>query len=156
MTERRMKPAGTTPATADGGYSGTPLARKIGVKSGHRVRLLHAPDQWDIPDLPQHCTIVGQDMTGADITIAFYRSHSRLSVEASELVEDLADQGMLWIAWPRRAAGHDSDVTENALRELFLPLGVVDVKVAALGEDWSGLKFVRRRENRGNLRDPAF
>lgn len=60
----------------------------------------------------------------------------------------LADDAALWVAWPRRAAGHVSDITENALREVFLPLGVVDVKVAALGEDWSGLKFVRRRENR--------
>ncbi|MFI1004099.1 hypothetical protein ACIP10_33135 [Streptomyces galbus] len=55
---------------------------------------------------------------------------------------------MLWIAWPRRAAGHDSDIIENLLRDFFLPLGVVDVEVAALGQDWSGLKFVRRKENR--------
>ena len=83
-----------------------------------------------------------------DVSIAFYRSFADAEAEAPALVRDLADQSMLWIAWPRRAVGHDSDITENALRELFLPLGVVDVKVAALGQDWSGLKFVRRRENR--------
>ncbi|WP_326649174.1 hypothetical protein [Streptomyces sp. NBC_01750] len=71
-----------------------------------------------------------------------------LAADAAALVEHLADPAMLWIAWPRKAAGHESDITENALRDLFLPLGIVDVKVAALGEDWSGLKFVRRVENR--------
>jgi hypothetical protein len=63
-------------------------------------------------------------------------------------VDGLADHAMLWIAWPRKAAGHRGDIAENALRENFLPLGVVDVKVAALGKDWSGLKFVRRKELR--------
>lgn len=85
---------------------------------------------------------------GADVTIAFYRSLSDLAAEAPRLVADLADTAMLWIAWPRRAAGHVSDITDNALRDLLLPFGIVDVKVAALGEDWSGLKFVRRKENR--------
>jgi hypothetical protein len=131
---------------ADSGYSGTPLAKKLGVKAGHRVRLLHAPDGWDIPDIPDRVVI----STGGvpDVTVAFYRSHAELAAEANALTEALADHAMVWIAWPRRAAGHASDITENALRDLFLPLGIVDVKVAALGVDWSGLKFVRRRENR--------
>lgn len=128
------------------GYSGTPLAKKIGVKPGHRVRLVHGPDDWEIPDLPDD-VVVGDDRT-SDVTVAFYREAGDLTAEASGLTTDLADAAMLWIAWPRRAAGHDSDITENDLREVFLPLGVVDVKVAALGEHWSGLKFVRRRENR--------
>jgi hypothetical protein len=76
------------------------------------------------------------------------RAHAALAAEALDLVDGLADDAMLWVAWPRKAAGHVSDIAENDLRELFLPLGVVDVKVAALGEDWSGLKFVRRRANR--------
>lgn len=84
----------------------------------------------------------------SDVTLAFHSSFAELAGDARGLVDDLADHAMLWIAWPRRAAGHRSDITENALRELFLPLGVVDVKVAALGDDWSGLKFVRRKENR--------
>jgi hypothetical protein len=131
-----------------GGYTGTPLARKIGIKAGHRVRLRHAPDRWDIPGLPDGCDVAEGSPRGADVTVAFHRSYADLVSEAPGLVGDLADHAMLWIAWPRRAAGHVSDITENALRDLFLPLGVVDVKVAALGEDWSGLKFVRRRENR--------
>ncbi|MDC0770722.1 DUF3052 domain-containing protein [Streptomyces sp. HD] len=129
-------------------YSGTPLAKKIGIKPGHRVRLRHAPAHWDIPGLPEGCEVGEGSPRGADVAVAFYRSYGDLVADGPTLVGDLADDAMLWIAWPRRAAGHVSDITENALRELFLPLGIVDVKVAALGEDWSGLKFVRRRENR--------
>lgn len=137
-----------TGTAGGGGYSGTPLAQRIGIKAGHRVRLRHAPDGWDIPGLPDGCDVAGGGPRGADVTLAFHRSHGDLVAEAPGLVGDLADHAMLWIAWPRRAAGHVSDITENGLRDLFLPLGVVDVKVAALGEDWSGLKFVRRRDNR--------
>ena len=133
---------------ASGGYSGTPLARKIGIKPGHEVRLHHGPPRWDIPGLPDGVTVAAGGPEGADVTIAFYRLLADAAAEAPAQVRDLADTSMLWVAWPRRAAGHDSDITENALRGLFLTLGVVDVKVAALGEDWSGLKFVRRKENR--------
>ncbi|WP_037735337.1 DUF3052 family protein [Streptomyces sp. 303MFCol5.2] len=133
---------------ATGGYSGTPLARKLGVKPGHRVRLRHAPAGWDLPGLPDGVQVAPGGPRDADITVAFYRDRADLAAETPALVRDLADDAMLWVAWPRKAAGHVSDITENALRELFLPLGVVDVKVAALGEDWSGLKFVRRRANR--------
>ncbi|MGW2567644.1 DUF3052 domain-containing protein [Streptomyces sp. NPDC001537] len=133
---------------AGGGYSGTPLARKIGIKAGHRVALLHAPDPFEIPGLPDGAEFTADGPSGADVTLAFYRTHAALAAEAPALAAALADHAMLWIAWPRKAAGHVSDIAENDLRDLFLPLGVVDVKVAALGEDWSGLKFVRRREDR--------
>ncbi len=148
--------------TDQAGCSGTPLAKKIGVKPGQTVRLLHAPEGRAIPDLPDGCLVAdgahddgAKDSDGkyggatgyAHITIAFYRSLDDLTAEAPVLVGRLADAAMLWIAWPRRAAGHVSDIGDNALRDLFLPLGVVDVKVAALGEHWSGLKFVRRRQN---------
>ncbi|MFF4259522.1 DUF3052 family protein [Streptomyces sp. NPDC001663] len=135
-------------AAAGAGYSGTPLAKKIGIKPGHRVALRHAPEAFDIPGLPDGVDLASDGPRGADVTVAFYRAHADLAAEAPDLVTDLADDAMLWIAWPRKAAGHVSDIAENDLRELFLPLGVVDVKVAALGEDWSGLKFVRRKENR--------
>ncbi|MER5198249.1 DUF3052 domain-containing protein [Streptomyces sp. NPDC002755] len=135
-------------SAATGGYSGTPLARKLGVKPGHRVRLRHAPAGWEVPGLPDGVHLAPGGPRDADLTVAFYRGRADLAAETQALVRDLADDAMLWIAWPRKAAGHVSDITENDLRDLFLPLGVVDVKVAALGEDWSGLKFVRRRENR--------
>ncbi|MFJ9900394.1 DUF3052 domain-containing protein [Streptomyces sp. NPDC091280] len=135
-------------SAAGGGYSATPLARKIGVKPGHRVGLRCAPEGWGIPGLPDGCEVADGGPRDVDVTVAFYQERKELDAEAAELVLGLADTAMLWIAWPRKAAGHVSDITENGLRDLFLPLGVVDVKVAALGEDWSGLKFVRRRENR--------
>ncbi|MGW4646782.1 DUF3052 domain-containing protein [Kitasatospora sp. NPDC004289] len=133
-----------------GGYSGTPLAKKIGIRAGDQVRVSHRPGGWEVPDLPEGTTVAAGGPQGADVALAFHRSFAVLAAEAAELVGELDDHAMLWIAWPRRAAGHDSDITENGLRELFLPLGVVDVKVAALGDDWSGLKFVRRKENRGS------
>ncbi|MFD8736341.1 DUF3052 domain-containing protein [Streptomyces sp. NPDC059618] len=142
----------TGTGAAGGGYSGTPLARKIGIKAGHRVRLVDAPPDWEIPGLPEGCEIGEGGPEGADVTVAFFRQRADLAARAAGLAADLSDTAPLWIAWPRRAAGHRSDITENDLRDLFLPLGVVDVKVAALGEDWSGLKFVRRKENRGENR----
>ena len=145
-----MSDSGT--GAAGVGATGTPLARKIGVRPGHRIRLCHAPARWAIPGLPEGCDLAEGGPRGADVAVAFYGSYVELVAEAPGLVDDLADDAMLWIAWPRRAAGHVSDITENGLRDLFLPLGVVDVKVAALGTDWSGLKFVRRRENRANRR----
>ncbi|MFH0521069.1 DUF3052 domain-containing protein [Streptomyces sp. M41] len=125
----------------------TPLAKKSGIKPGHRVRLRHGPARWDIPGLPDGCDVAAGRPRGADVVVAFYRAYGDVLAEGPGLVGELADDAMLWIAWPRRAAGHAGDITESGLRELFLPLGVVDVKVAALGEDWSGLKFVRRKAN---------
>jgi hypothetical protein len=138
----------TGSSATGGGYSGTPLARKIGIKAGQRVRLVDGPRDWEIPGLPEGCEVEDGGPEGADVTVAFFRERAELAARAPGLVRDLSDAAMLWIARPRRAAGHSSDITENDLWDLFLPLGVVDVKVAALGEDWSGLKFVRRKENR--------
>ncbi|MFI1399760.1 DUF3052 domain-containing protein [Streptomyces sp. NPDC020681] len=137
-----------TASSTASGYSGTPLAKKLGVKPGHRVVFRHRPRGWTIPDLPEDVTVGDRGSREADVTLAFYRTHRDLSADAERLVEHLADRSMLWIAWPRKAAGHTSDIDGNGLRDLFLPLGIVDVKVAQLDEDWSGLKFVRRVENR--------
>ncbi|MFE9326796.1 DUF3052 domain-containing protein [Nocardia sp. NPDC052278] len=127
------------------GYSGTPLAKKIGIKSGHRVVLRHAPAGWQIPDLPPDVAIATDVPESADVILAFFRELADLADEAPELAAGLRRGAMLWIAWPRKASGHVSDIAENDLRELLLPIGVVDVKVAALDNDWSGLKFVWRK-----------
>lgn len=129
------------------GYSGTPLAKKLRIKEGHRVALVRAPDGWEIPGLPGGVERVDA-VADADVAVAFFRTADELRAETAGLVAALPPAACLWIAWPRRAAGHRSDITDNLLRELFLPTGVVDVKVAALGEDWSGLAFVWRLENR--------
>lgn len=126
------------------GYSGTPLARKIGLKPEHRLVLRHAPEGWTIPDAPPGVETVTEVET-ADVVIAFYRTHAGLAAEAPSYADVLRKGSMLWIAWPRKAGGHKSDIAENDLRELLLPTGLVDVKVAALDDDWSGLKFVWRK-----------
>lgn len=135
---------------SDQGYSGTPLAKKLRIKPGHRVALLHPPQDWTvagIPGLPDGAEAV--DAPGdADVTVAFFRTAAELGAEVEGLAAGVTGAHCLWIAWPRRAAGHRSDLGDGLLRELFLPTGVVDVKVAALGADWSGLAFVRRLENR--------
>ncbi|MGY4102169.1 DUF3052 domain-containing protein [Nocardia sp. R16R-3T] len=129
------------------GYSRTPLAKKLGIKPGHRVVLLNAAPGWRIPDLPPEVEIAADQPDRAEVVLAFYRTRAELADAAPELVARLAKGAMLWIAWPRKAGGHVSDIAENDLRELLLPIGVVDVKVAALDNDWSGLKFVWRKKS---------
>jgi hypothetical protein len=135
------------PAMTDSGYSGTPLAKKLRIKPGHLVALRHAPDGWELPAVPDGVRLDARPEE-ADVVLAFYRDAARLRSEAAEMTATLRPEACLWLLWPRRAAGHRSDITDNDLREIFLPLGVVDVKVAAVGEDWSGLAFVWRKENR--------
>jgi hypothetical protein len=90
---------------------------------------------------------------GAEVVIAFIRHAADLEPVVTDVCAVLGPEEALWLLWPRRAAGHDSDVTENLLREVVLSTGLVDVKVAAVGEDWSGLRFVWRREVRAGLGD---
>jgi len=141
----RSRRASSPPAAA--GYSGTPLAGKLGVKAGDRVLLWRAPAGWEIPELPQGVLVV---RTGrqADVVIAFARAAGDVVRDVERLGRVVAPNGSLWLAWPRRAGGHVSDITDNLLREIALPLGLVDVKVAALDHDWSALKFMWRQERR--------
>jgi hypothetical protein len=134
------------------GYSGTPLARKLGVKEGDTVLLIAAPEGWRIPDLPEAVEVrrAGEPVAdpAAAVVVAFYRTAAEFARTAPDLARGLAPAAALWVAWPRRAGGHLSDIGDQLLREVLLPVGVVDVKVAALDQDWSGLKFVWRRQNR--------
>ena len=132
------------------GYSATPLARKLGIKEFHRLALRHGPSGWDIPELPSGVGAT-ERIAEADVVVAFYRAHAELAAEVNTFTAELGAEAALWIAWPRRAGGHTSDLTENGLRELLLPTGLVDVKVAALDQDWSGLKFVWRKEHRARV-----
>jgi hypothetical protein len=110
-----------------------------------RVALVGAPEHWSIDDLPEGAQLV-REGPGASvaITIAFCRAATDLDEVVHDVEPEVQGQGALWIAWPRRAAGHLSDLTDQIVRTRLLPTGLVDVKVAALGEDWSGLRFVRR------------
>lgn len=130
------------------GYSGTPLVRKLGIKSGHAVALLSAPPGWRIEDLPEGVRPSTRARGTFDVIVAFFARRAQLERRLPVLIEALRTNGGLWTAWPRKAAGHESDITENLLREIVLPTGLVDIKVAALDDDWSGLKFVWRKELR--------
>ncbi|MCU1410935.1 MAG: hypothetical protein JWR04_1642 [Rhodoglobus sp.] len=131
----------------DSGYSGTPQLKKLGIAPGVRLDVVGAPEGWRFESDPVGVEQAAPDAP-ADVIVAFCRSAAevRHAVEAHE--PRIRPAGALWIVWPRKAAGHVSDVTENLLREVALPRGLVDVKVAAVDADWSGVKLVWRRENR--------
>jgi hypothetical protein len=126
------------------GYSGTPQVRKLGIKPGMRVAVEKTPDGWALDDPPATVDASGR---AADVVVWFVRTAAELA-DAEAYGRRIFPDGALWIAWPRRAAGHDSDVTENGIRDAVLPLGLVDVKVAAIDVDWSGLKIVWRKDRR--------
>jgi hypothetical protein len=128
------------------GYSGTPLFKKLGIKPGHRLALVSAPAGWAVPDLPEGVEVGSAE--GAQVVVAFFGSAAELAAGIEALGQAVFPAGALWVAWPRRAGGHDSDITENGIRDVVLPLGLVDTKVAALDDDWSGLKLVWRKERR--------
>jgi hypothetical protein len=135
------------------GYSSTPLSKKLGLREGDLLVLAGAPRGFAVPDLPAGVEVVREDRVGeadgaAGMIVAFFGTLAALGEEIAALGERIFPDGAVWIAWPRRAAGHQSDIREQDIRDLALPLGLVDVKVAALDEDWSGLRLVWRRERR--------
>jgi hypothetical protein len=127
------------------GYSGTPQARKLGIAEGCRLALVKAPRGWQLQDPPPTGRSTG--ITSADVLIAFATRPADLRALPT-WGKRVFPVGAVWVAWPRKAAGHVSDVTENAIRAAALEIGMVDTKVAAIDEDWSGLKIVWRKENR--------
>jgi hypothetical protein len=135
------------------GYSGSPLWKKLGVRAGATVTTIDAPPDWGIPHLPDGAGIRSEtakrnEQTPAELIVAFFTELSDLRASVPGLGRRIFPSGAVWFAWPRRAGGHDSDIREGDIRELALPLGLVDVKVAALDEDWSALKLLWRRELR--------
>ena len=140
-----------SPSASPGGYSGTPLVRKLGIAPGDVVALVGAPRAFALPDLPEGARTRRSLGKGADVVLAFVRRAGDLAGVVDQVAAVLGPEDALWLLWPRRAAGHDSDITDNVLRDVVLPTGLVDVKVAAVGEDWSGLRFVWRRERRAGV-----
>jgi hypothetical protein len=129
------------------GYSGTPQARKLGIKPGLRVALDSPPDGWQLQDPPGGLLPADPD-GAADVIVAFFAAAAQISDRLPALAERIRPNGAIWAAWPRRAGGHDSDITDNVVRAHALELGLVDVKVAAIDEDWSGQRLVWRVSNR--------
>jgi len=136
---------------APAGYSGTPLAQKLGVKDGHLVLLDRLPGGLEL-GLPPTATVVRRLRAGLDLTVTFHSHRDTLAARLPALFEHTVTNGMVWVAWPKQAAvkrlGLAADLGEADVRELGLSLGWVDVKIAAIDEVWSGLKFVRRVSDR--------
>jgi hypothetical protein len=136
------------------GYSGTPLPKKLGIKPGFRVQLVTPPVdvQAELREALAGCETVPvgkSDHTGAlDFAMVFTKSQAELKREFHRLTKLLAPAGMLWVSWPKKSSGVSSDLDENRVREIGLAAGLVDVKVCAVTEIWSGLKFVRRVKDR--------
>ena len=133
------------------GYSGTPLPKKLGIKEGSRVHLANAPAEVraDLSDALAACSIL-QEGSSLDFAMLFTKSRAELTREFSRLAKLLAPAGMLWVSWPKKSSGVATDVDENRVRDIGLRAGLVDVKVCAVTDVWSGLKFVRRVKDRPN------
>jgi hypothetical protein len=130
------------------GSSGTPQARKLGLKPGLRVALDDPPPGWSLSGPPGGLLPADAADGTADVVIAFFRAAAEIGPRLPELARRVHPSGAVWAAWPRRAAGHASDITDNIVRSHALELGLVDVKVAAIDDDWSGLRLVWRVSNR--------
>jgi hypothetical protein len=132
------------------GYSGTPLPKKLGIKAGLRVRLANAPAEVhaELRAALAECEVQTKSGDSLDFVILFTKSRAELVREFSRLAKLLAPAGMLWVSWPKKSSGLASDVDENTVRETGLDAGLVDVKVCAVTDVWSGLKFVRRVKDR--------
>ncbi|MFP5317493.1 MAG: DUF3052 domain-containing protein [Acidimicrobiia bacterium] len=136
--------------TTTAGYSGTPLARKLGIREGATVALLDAPDGFEaeLEPLPDGVRLVPRLVEGCDVAVVFVTARAGLERRWPEVTAALVPAGGFWVAWPKRASKVPTDLTEDVLREVGLPTGWVDNKVCALTDVWSGLRFVLRKELR--------
>lgn len=132
------------------GYSATPLSKKLGIKEHSRVRIEHAPDNFIdlLHPLPNGVKISTRLRSNVDIVHLFTHSKNELSGQLNMAMKQIRQNGMIWVSWPKKASGVLTDVTEDRIREVALPLGLVDIKVCAIDEVWSGLKLVIRKGNR--------
>ena len=129
------------------GYSGTPLVEKLGVEAGMKVALLDAPEGFNL-DWPDGVAMSARLGGSKDMVIAFVTARRALERRLDALRRAIAPDGMVWVAWPKKASKVQTDMTEDVVREVALPAGLVDVKVCAIDETWSGLKVVVRKELR--------
>jgi hypothetical protein len=137
-------------AALSAGYSGTPLAKKLGIKEGSSVLLLNAPKDYAqfLEPLPDGVTFQSRPGRRTDMAQVFVTRREALSSHLVKLRKALNVEAAVWVSWPKKAAKVATDVTEDTIREVALPLGFVDIKVCAVNEVWSGLKLVVRKELR--------
>jgi hypothetical protein len=141
------------PAAKPAGYSGTPLAAKLGIKSGAAVFLAGAPEHYRelLSPLPDGVRFLRKFSADADIAHVFVTRQPELTKWLENFLPLLKPEGMIWVSWPKKSSKVSTNVTEDAIRELALPLGLVDIKVCAVDEVWSGLKLVIRKELRAKV-----
>lgn len=131
------------------GYSGTPLVKKLGIKEGSNILFVNAPERFvQQLDLPDDVTINGKSKRPFDFVLLFVKTRREMENKFSRYAAKLTPAGMLWISWPKKTSGVQSDLNENIVRDIGLAKGMVDVKVCAVDEVWSGLKFVFRLKDR--------
>ena len=130
------------------GYSGTPLLKKLGVKEGSRVAVIKAPAGFvsSLPELPFGATLTQRGNAKADVVVWFIKSSADLAGIASAIQRMPDGGGMLWAAWPKKASGVVTDLTEDVIRAAALRAGLVDTKVCAIDDTWSGLRLSRRKK----------
>lgn len=138
------------------GYSGKSLADKLGIKAGHRVLVVSGPKGYRslLGALPDGVSLRRSGSGRFDVIHVFSGQRKALEAELRRLAVIMPDEGMIWASWPKKSSGVATDLDENAVRELALKVGLVDVKVCAVDETWSGLKLVRRLKDRGARRRP--
>jgi Protein of unknown function (DUF3052) len=132
------------------GYSENPLAKKLGIKPGMIIRVVNAPGDYAalVDPLPEKVMISTKAEHELDLVHIFTKSRSELLASLKTFQRKIKQTGMIWVSWPKKSSGIPSELTDNTVREVALPLGLVDIKVCAVDEIWSGLKLVIRKENR--------
>ena len=145
---RKQSTTDSKPPARNFGYSGTPLIQKLGIKPGARFHFVGAPAQ--LPELlgPLPIGSAPAPRGKLDFSLLFVKTRAELSKNFARLRDRLESNGALWVSWPKRTSGLASDLNENVVRDYGLANGLVDVKVCAIDDTWSGLKFVRRLSDR--------
>ena len=136
------------------GYSGTPLPQKLGIKPGLTVVAINPPANYRrlLGQIPDSITFSERLKSGSSFVHLFTSRRSEMQKKMSILRDKISDNGAIWVSWPKKSSGISTDVTEDVIREIALPLGFVDIKVCAVDQTWSGLKLMIRRENRKSKR----
>jgi len=134
----------------DIGYSGTPLAKKLGIKSPLKLLTVNAPQEYVswLGELPEGVTLVTKTKKPIEAAHVFTTESAFLNAVLSKLRNELKQDGFVWVSWPKKASKVPTDITEDTIREIALPLGFVDIKVCAVSDIWSGLKLVIRKSER--------
>ena len=132
---------------AGAGYSGTPLAKKLGIGTGHRVWLVHAPANYQalVSPLPDGVTFVSRPSITTDVAHVFTTTRRDLEKRLRDARTTLKPDAAIWVSWPKKSSKVPTDITEDVIREVALPMGFVDIKVCAVDDTWSGLKLVVRK-----------